>query len=154
LLRSGPALVSVLEEGVGARCNLGLAAAPLSLGRMRQAAQSRCVSAGPGSGRHADLAVSALRRAVALGYRDAAVLRSDPDLEPLRWRPEFRLLLDAAFPPTRSRGDGGLTRPLPRGPALRSIRSPTRANDPGRSDASGREEIRRGRVISVLRTVT
>jgi tetratricopeptide (TPR) repeat protein len=55
--------------------------------------------ADPDSARHTDLAVAALRRAVALGYRDAAVIRSDPDLEPLRGRPEYRLLLlDAAFP--------------------------------------------------------
>src|SRR5262249_45824006 len=43
--------------------------------------------------------MDALRRAVAAGYRDVTWMRRDPDLEPLRSRPDFRvLLLDLAFP--------------------------------------------------------
>ncbi len=55
--------------------------------------------AGPEPGRHADRAVAALRRAVALGYRRVDLFRTDPDLEPLRGRADFRdFLMDLAFP--------------------------------------------------------
>ena len=48
---------------------------------------------------HADQAMATLRRSVAAGYRDLLSLRTDPDLDPLRSRQDFRmLLLDAAFP--------------------------------------------------------
>jgi tetratricopeptide (TPR) repeat protein len=40
-----------------------------------------------------ELAMTALRRAIAAGYRDAANLRQDADLDSLRQRPEFRKLL-------------------------------------------------------------
>jgi tetratricopeptide (TPR) repeat protein/tRNA A-37 threonylcarbamoyl transferase component Bud32 len=54
---------------------------------------------GRDSAAQVDRALVALRRAVAAGFRDAAQIRTDSDLEPLRARPEFRLLLlDAAFP--------------------------------------------------------
>jgi serine/threonine-protein kinase len=47
----------------------------------------------------ADRAMAALRRAVAAGYRDLAYLRTDTDLDPLRGRDDFRLLmLDLAMP--------------------------------------------------------
>ncbi len=40
-----------------------------------------------------------LRDAYALGYRNLVAYRSDPGLDPLRDRPDFRLLmLDLAFP--------------------------------------------------------
>ena len=43
--------------------------------------------------------MATLRRAVAAGYRNVLILRADPDLDPLRSRLDFRmLLLDAAFP--------------------------------------------------------
>jgi serine/threonine-protein kinase len=43
--------------------------------------------------------LDALRRAIAAGYRDVHWMRRDPDLDPLRARPDFRLLmLDLAFP--------------------------------------------------------
>jgi serine/threonine-protein kinase len=43
--------------------------------------------------------LDALRRAIAAGYRDANWMRRDPDLDPLRSRPDFQvLLLDLAFP--------------------------------------------------------
>jgi hypothetical protein len=43
--------------------------------------------------------MAALRRSVAAGYRNLPSLRADPDLDPLRSRLDFRmLLLDAAFP--------------------------------------------------------
>jgi serine/threonine-protein kinase len=49
---------------------------------------------------HAERAVAALRRAVAAGYGDLAHMRIDPDLDPIRSRPDFQLLLmDLAFPP-------------------------------------------------------
>jgi eukaryotic-like serine/threonine-protein kinase len=48
---------------------------------------------------HADLAMTTLHRAVAAGYKNVVSLRADPDLDPLRSRLDFRmLLLDAAFP--------------------------------------------------------
>ena len=59
----------------------------------------------------ADAAMDSLRRAVAAGYRDVAHMRADPDLDPIRSRPDLRLLHDdLAFPadpfaraePTRS----------------------------------------------------
>ena len=40
-----------------------------------------------------------LRRAVAAGYRSVDWIRRDPDLDPLRSRPDFQLLmLDLDFP--------------------------------------------------------
>jgi hypothetical protein len=40
-----------------------------------------------------------LRRAVAAGYREVAWMQRDPDLDPLRARPDFQLLkMDLAFP--------------------------------------------------------
>jgi eukaryotic-like serine/threonine-protein kinase len=48
---------------------------------------------------HADKAMATLRRAVALGYKSILSLRADPDLDALRSRADFRMLLfDAAFP--------------------------------------------------------
>jgi tetratricopeptide (TPR) repeat protein len=47
----------------------------------------------------ADRAMAALRRAVAAGWVNAEHLKHDPDLNPLRVRPDLqRLLLDLAFP--------------------------------------------------------
>ena len=44
-------------------------------------------------------AVSTLRRAVEYGFRASASIRTDPDLDPLRSRPDFRLLMmDLTFP--------------------------------------------------------
>jgi eukaryotic-like serine/threonine-protein kinase len=44
-------------------------------------------------------AVATLRRAVDAGLQDVAFMRRDPDLDPLRSRPDFQLLLlDLAFP--------------------------------------------------------
>jgi serine/threonine-protein kinase len=44
-------------------------------------------------------AVDALRRAVDAGLQDLAFMRKDPDLDPLRSRPDFRMLMmDLAFP--------------------------------------------------------
>jgi eukaryotic-like serine/threonine-protein kinase len=46
-----------------------------------------------------DRAMDALRRAVANGYRDLPRFERDPDLDTLRQRPDFRLLmLELAFP--------------------------------------------------------
>jgi serine/threonine protein kinase/tetratricopeptide (TPR) repeat protein len=42
---------------------------------------------------HADRALTLLRQAVALGYKDAAHLKKDPDLMPLRAREEYQKLL-------------------------------------------------------------
>jgi serine/threonine-protein kinase len=60
----------------------------------------------PGSGMSAaeapselDRAMTALRAAVAAGYRDLAHIRTDTDLDVLRSRPDFQLLMmDLAFP--------------------------------------------------------
>ncbi len=47
----------------------------------------------------ADAAMVALRRAVDAGWRNASRARKDSDLDPIRSRPEFRLLmLDLEFP--------------------------------------------------------
>ena len=41
-----------------------------------------------------------LRRAVAAGYRNVTWMQRDPDLDPLRARPDFQILMmDLAFPP-------------------------------------------------------
>ncbi len=46
-----------------------------------------------------DRAIAALRRAVDRGYRNIDLIRTDPDLDPLRSRPDFQLLLlDLNFP--------------------------------------------------------
>jgi eukaryotic-like serine/threonine-protein kinase len=43
--------------------------------------------------------VSTLKRAIGAGYRDLAHMRIDTDLDPLRSRPDFQLLMmDLAFP--------------------------------------------------------
>jgi hypothetical protein len=40
-----------------------------------------------------------LRRAIAAGYREVDWMQRDPDLDPLRSRPDFQLLMmDLAFP--------------------------------------------------------
>jgi tetratricopeptide (TPR) repeat protein len=64
------------------------------------------IGAQPGSGippeevsRVADQAVQALHQAVAAGSRDVAFMRRDTDLDPLRSRPDFQMLiLDLDFP--------------------------------------------------------
>ena len=64
------------------------------------------IAAEPGSGVMAtevtslgEQAVEALRRAVAAGLHDLAFMRRDPDLDALRSRPDFQLLImDLAFP--------------------------------------------------------
>jgi hypothetical protein len=64
------------------------------------------VAAEPGSGvtaaegrAEAERAMATLRRAVAGGYRDRANMRTDTDLDPLRSREDFRLLMmDLAMP--------------------------------------------------------
>ncbi|MHC4416878.1 MAG: TPR end-of-group domain-containing protein, partial [Planctomycetota bacterium] len=44
-------------------------------------------------------ALAALKRAVELGFSDADLLASDPDLERLREKPEFRGLLEEVRQP-------------------------------------------------------
>jgi serine/threonine-protein kinase len=64
-------------------------------------AESRLVAlTTPGErGPQADRAMEALRRAVAGGYRSPHAIRTDPNLNPLRSRPDFQaLLLDLQFP--------------------------------------------------------
>jgi serine/threonine-protein kinase len=75
-----------------------------SLARARAAlaglagAEGSGVSASEGRS-EADRAMDALRRAVADGYHDPDEVRTTSDLDPLRARPDFRLLtLDLAFP--------------------------------------------------------
>jgi len=48
----------------------------------------------------ADAAMTALRQAVAAGWRDRTALATDTDLHPIRSRPDFQaLILDTGFPP-------------------------------------------------------
>jgi eukaryotic-like serine/threonine-protein kinase len=64
------------------------------------------LAAEPGSGMTAaegqaesDRAMEWLRQAVAAGYRKLSIMRTDTDLDPLRTRPDFRLLImDLEFP--------------------------------------------------------
>jgi tetratricopeptide (TPR) repeat protein len=44
--------------------------------------------------RYADLAITTLKQALAAGYRDVEELSRNPDLMPLRDRPEFKTILD------------------------------------------------------------
>ncbi len=54
-----------------------------------------------------DRAMVVLRRAVAAGYRKAYLMKHDPDLDPLRGRPDFQLLmLDLAMPTYPFAGGG------------------------------------------------
>jgi serine/threonine-protein kinase len=47
----------------------------------------------------AEQAMQWLYRAVARGYRNVALMQRDPDLDPLRSRPDFQLLMmDLEFP--------------------------------------------------------
>jgi serine/threonine-protein kinase len=47
----------------------------------------------------AEQAMQWLHRAVARGYRNVALMRKDPDLDPVRSRPDFQLLMmDLEFP--------------------------------------------------------
>jgi serine/threonine-protein kinase len=47
----------------------------------------------------AEQAMQWLHRAVARGYRNVALMQRDPDLDPLRSRPDFQLLMmDLEFP--------------------------------------------------------
>ena len=56
------------------------------------------VSAGEGQA-ESDRAMSGMRRAVALGYRNPDAYRNETALDPIRTRPDFRLLMmDLAFP--------------------------------------------------------
>jgi serine/threonine-protein kinase len=49
--------------------------------------------------RHLDAAMAALRDTVDAGHRPYDVFASDPDLAPLRSRPDFRrMMMDLAFP--------------------------------------------------------
>jgi hypothetical protein len=43
--------------------------------------------------RYADRALAVLRQAVALGLKDAQAVRRDPDMAPLRGRPDFERLV-------------------------------------------------------------
>src|SRR5262249_4350715 len=69
--------------------------APLG-GGARAASSGGPAGAGPAE---LDRAMAVLRQAITAGYRDGARMRRDPDLEPLRSRPDFWLLMmDLAFP--------------------------------------------------------
>jgi tetratricopeptide (TPR) repeat protein len=68
------------------------ALAELSSGDLLPSDRVDCLAA-------ADRAMAALRRAVAMGFRDTARLRGETDLEPIRHRPDFQALLgELTFP--------------------------------------------------------
>ena len=88
----------------------------------RQPAVTPPSQAGPGRGlgrngnSEAEVAMAQLARAVAMGYRDPRVYHTESALDPLRNRPDFRLLmLDLTFPSEpfapRARGAGLLRLP-------------------------------------------
>jgi serine/threonine-protein kinase len=82
--------------GDGLRSNYGetlyyLACCHALLGGVARS-QSSARSAGEGTV-ELDRAMEILRRAVAAGYHDSARMRRDPDLDPLRSRSDFRLLI-------------------------------------------------------------
>ena len=55
----------------------------------------------------AEAAMGLLHKAVAMGYRDLALFRSEAALDPLRDRADFRLLMmDLAFPAEAFARDG------------------------------------------------
>jgi hypothetical protein len=54
----------------------------------------------------ADRALDTLRRAVAAGMTDFAVFKRDPDLDPLRQRPDFRALMRELAGRTRAAEKG------------------------------------------------
>jgi serine/threonine-protein kinase len=64
---------------------------------------------GPGGQKYGEWAMDALKRAVAAGYHDAAGIRDDADLGPVRERADFRALVqDLAFPDFPFAGPIGL----------------------------------------------
>jgi hypothetical protein len=64
-----------------------------------QAGGDRDVAAEARRRERADRAMEALRRAVAQGYTFPAIITRDIDLDPLRPRPDFQLLMmDLAMP--------------------------------------------------------
>jgi hypothetical protein len=68
--------------------------AGLGIGGTERAFDAECTSAA-----EADRAKDVLRRAVPAGFRKLAVIRTNPDLAPLRARADFQLLLmDLAMP--------------------------------------------------------
>jgi serine/threonine protein kinase len=77
-------------ELYNAACDLALCVPLADPGRAGMAAEPRV---------YADEAMAVLRQAVRAGFRDATHMGSDPDLDPLRSRPDFQLLMmDLAFP--------------------------------------------------------
>jgi hypothetical protein len=77
-----------------AACELALCVPLVEAGRAAPSAAGRAERR-----RYADQAMAALVQAVRSGFKDLALLKTDPDLDPLRPRPDFQLLvLDVAFP--------------------------------------------------------
>jgi serine/threonine-protein kinase len=69
-----------------------VALAQQSSAELLPADRADCIAAG-------DRAMTALRRGVAMGFRDTSRLRGETDLEPIRRRPDFQALLgDLTFP--------------------------------------------------------
>ena len=69
----------------------------VALGDRRQPGSGLTAAARPAAS--ANRRFDALRRAVAAGLRDVAFMRRDPDLDALRPRPDFQILImDLAFP--------------------------------------------------------
>ena len=55
---------------------------------------------------YADGALALLRQAISKGYQNAASMKKDPLLDPLRSRPEFQKLLQEVEAKTKTEGKG------------------------------------------------
>jgi serine/threonine-protein kinase len=94
MLRKAVAIMETFDEAgwlENLACFLALSSTVADPAEGPAAADRQC--------RDADRAVATIRRAIDLGWADSNALRTDPDLDSIRSRPDFQMLLmDLAFP--------------------------------------------------------